>query len=158
MNVGPLPIRDFLGAIRTRRDVPALCIVGAVCVCAVLILTIPFSDGARRTAERRFHQAGLSFPTWALLQPVPAMYSFDNRWSATGIPAAGAGEYCSSNGRLPHHVAGIIVLARVRFFRCGVPIELRLRSTYRGTTVETVYRVEPAPTGRALRFSGRDGG
>jgi uncharacterized membrane protein YhaH (DUF805 family) len=155
---GPLPIRDFLDVSRAKRDVPALCIAGAVCVCAVLILTIPFSDGARTMAQRRFHQAGLSFPTWALLQPVPAMYNFDNRWSATGVGAGTTAQECASNGRLPHHVVGIIVLARVPFLRCGAPVELRLRSTYRGTTVETVYRVERVASRTELRVVRLDGG
>jgi len=151
-------MRRFARAVIRDRDVPALAITLAVLLYSVCILLLPVSDGARRAAERRFQLSGWTFGAWALFQPVPSMYNFENRWEVAAAPSSDRrAEDCTEavSGYINHHIYNRILLpaSRARLDRCA-PARVTFTSTYRGTSVETTYLVRhDAAGGRGLRVT-----
>lgn len=141
----PRPIVAFVRHLRRDRDPVALGIVGAIALFSLCILSLPFSSSARVAAMQRFHLAGWNYAAWALFQPVPSMYNFENRWDVefTRPPGSGAppnGD-CERpfHARVNHHIFQPVLLLRAQIERCGLPAEVLLRSSYRGTQVHTRY-------------------
>ncbi len=145
-----LPIRDFVAANRVRADRLALALVAAVVVFSCCILALPFSERARIAALERFQLRGWPLTAWMLFQPVPSMYNFENRWEVV-TPGPGPCPERSA-GFVNHHAYNRIALFNYRLglHQCQLPAHVYLRSTYRGTTVETSYRVSRDAGGHGL--------
>jgi len=146
-----LPIRDFVAAQSKKPDGLALAIVFAVLFYSACILLLPLSETARRAGMERFQLTGWPLAVWALFQPTPSMYNFENEWDVTPLPP---GEWRQSDGcpervesYVNHHVYNRIVLPNLRllFHHCPLPVLVHFRSTYMGTRVETTYRLEGLP-------------
>jgi hypothetical protein len=145
-----LPIRDFLAANRERPDRLAIALVAAVAAFSCCIVLLPLSETARVAALERFQLRGWPLAAWMLFQPLPSMYNFENRWE---VVEAGPGPCPErSAGFVNHHAYNRIALYNYRLGlrQCQLPALVRLRSTYRGTTVETSYRVSAGADGRVL--------
>ena len=154
-----LPFTSFLRSLRRERDLPALAIVLVLLAYAGSVLLLPFSPSVRRAAQARFHLADWPLAAWAAFQPVPSMYNFENRWEVVfeGSTADSVTDVCpgSMTGFINHHVYHRLLapVFRVRFERCGLPAVVRFSSTYRGTSVETTYRVGRGPGEHGLTVS-----
>jgi hypothetical protein len=100
-------------------------------------------------AARRFQLAGWPFLAWAVFQPLPSMYNFENRWDVTFTPpvVAKAEDDCrlAFHGFINHHVFNRVLLQRVALERCGLPAHVRFRTKYRGTIVESRYVLTSRP-------------
>ena len=126
----------------------ALCIVAPIVLYSAAILLLPLSGNVRDAAARRFHLAGWRFGAWALFQPLPSMYNFENRWDVTFIqPADQTDESCDVpfHGFINHHIFNRILLQRGALERCGLLAQVRFQTTYRGTTVEARYVLTADP-------------
>lgn len=146
-----LPVVEFAAANVRRPDRGALALVAAILVFSACILSLPLSDTARRAALARFQLSGWPLAAWMAFQPLPSMYNFENRWEVVRAPG---GEECPSpvEGFINHHVYNRIVLFdwRLRLRRCPLPARVYFRSTYRGTTVETTYRIDSGPADHGM--------
>src|SRR5207245_4720130 len=145
-----LPICEFVAANRERPDRLALALVAAIMAFACCIVLLPLSETVRVAALERFELARWPLAAWMLFQPLPSMYNFENRWE---VVAPGPGPCPErSAGFVNHHAYNRIALfnRRLQFRQCQLPARGRLRSTYRGTAVETSYRVSLDPDGRGL--------
>ncbi len=136
-------------ALLRKSDPLAIAIAGAILLFSVCILVLPLSRTVQIAASRRFQLAGWSFTDWAVFQPLPSMYNFENRWDVTFMPSAlpAADPACGQafHGFINHHVFNRILLQRVAIERCGLPAEVRFSTTYRGTTVENRYELTAGP-------------
>ena len=146
----PLPITTFLRSLRHDRDPIAIGIAGSISLFAVCVLSLPFSAPARVVAMQRFHLAGWNYGAWALFQPVPSMYNFDNRWDVTFTRPEGSGaddDLCQVlfHGHINHHVFNRVLLRRAELERCGLPAQVHFRTVYRGTGIETGYLLAGQP-------------
>jgi len=143
---GRLPILDFIAANAEKPDRAALLLLSAVLLFACFILLLPLSETVRRAGLRRFQLTRWPLAAWMLFQPAPSMYNFENRWEVVRPHADGA---CprTTNGFVNHHVYNRIALFnwRVRFRQCPLPAWMHFRSAYRGTVVETTYRLDSGP-------------
>ena len=128
-----------------RPDALSLVIVSAVSFFTIAILSLPVSSVARDAALRRFHLTGWPIAVWAIFQPVPSMYNFENEWEVTFPEVVPAECRTILRGAINHHVFNTILLRRGTLERCGLPAEIRYRSVYEGTAIETRYRVTPGP-------------
>lgn len=145
----------FARRLRNDRDRLALGIAGAIALFSICILSLPFSVSARVAAMQRFHLAGWSYVAWALFQPVPSMYNFDNRWDVTFTPPTRSiadETVCQVlfHGYINHHIFNRVLLRRAEMEHCGFPARVRFRSDYRGTQVETGYSLEARPGGHGF--------
>ena len=131
------------------RDWLAVCIVAPIVLYSAAILLLPLGGSVRDAAARRFHLSGWPFAAWALFQPLPSMYNFENRWDVTfttrarTAPADDCGKVF--HAFINHHVFNRVLLHRALLERCGLPAIVRFQTRYRGTTVETHYRLIPGP-------------
>ncbi|MEP7306003.1 MAG: hypothetical protein ABJA98_10845 [Acidobacteriota bacterium] len=144
-----LPVVAFIREVLRQRDTLGICIATAVLLFSIFPLVLPISPGVRVAAARRFQLAGWPFPLWALFQPLPSMYNFENHWEVafTSIAGTTADETCRREfgGFVNHHVLDAVFLGRVALERCGFPAHVRFRTTYRGTTVESGYVLTAGP-------------
>ncbi len=145
----PLPIVLFVRAMLCKPDAVALCLVVPILIFLILIAFLAASRTVQEVAIRRFHLNGVAFGAWALLQPVPSMYNFENYWDVTftGSPAQETSEECARafQGFINHHVFNRVLLQRVSLEQCGLPAHVRFTTTYRGTKVATSYLLTRGP-------------
>lgn len=141
----PVPIVSFSKGIMDRPDALSLVLVCVVTVFTLAILSQPISGTARNAALRRFQLSGWPVLLWSVFQPVPSMYNFENAWEVILPDTAGDDCRTTLRGAINHHVFNTILLRRSTLERCGLPAEVRYRSSYRGTTVETRYLVTHGP-------------
>ncbi len=145
-----LPVVTAFRALRGSRDRSSRVLLISLSVYSALVLMLPVSSTARELAIRRFHAAGWSFPAWAMLQPLPWMYNFENRVSVTS-------ERSDKPQCLPrlefvnHQPYGKLFATYDRYWyrECG-GARVKLSTTYRGLVIETEYQVEPTPAARGL--------
>jgi hypothetical protein len=144
-----LPVVAFLKRLLRDRDPLAICLVGPVLLFSISILLLPVSRTVQVAAARRFQLAGWPFAAWAAFQPLPSMYNFENHWDVTFTPNGGtavAGNCRREfHGFINHHVLDTVFVGRVALERCGLPAQVRFRTTYRGTTVENRYVLTGGP-------------
>ncbi len=145
-----LPVVTAIRALRHSRDRFAYAVLVALGVYSASVLMMPISTRARELAVRRFHASGWNFTAWAMLQPLPWMYNFENRLSVTY--ARGEQRQCQPLAEFVNHQPyGRLFTPHDRYWyrECG-GARVRLSSTYRGLSIETIYVVEPAASARGL--------
>jgi hypothetical protein len=128
----------------------ARCLVAALVVLSVAILSVAVSPSAQIAAAQRFHLTRWPFYLWALFQPVPSMYNFENRWDVAFARPEGSSaddELCRElfHGHINHHIFNRVLLRRAELERCGLPAQVHFRTDYRGTRIETVYLLTGQP-------------
>lgn len=126
---------------RLERDYFAcsiLAVIGIYSLAAALVLLFPF---ASKIGIERF-QGRLPFHQWALLQPLPAMYNFENKVTVRSEALSGGD---ASEEPLVfwvahhvHRVSGDGLFQWVGRFRRG---SITYESRYRDVFVRTVYAV-----------------
>jgi hypothetical protein len=145
-----LPVLTAIRALRHTRDRLTLAALIALSVYSAIVVMMPVSARARELAMRRFHAAGWSFAGWAMLQPLPWMYNFENRLTVT--PERSDQPQCRARSEFVNHQPyGRFFTPHDRYWyrECG-PARVRFSSTYRGLTIETGYSIAPAPSARGL--------
>jgi hypothetical protein len=119
---------------------------------------MPWVPAIAESTMRRFHLHTNSFAVWAIQQPIPPMYSFANRTEIRTVPPAEQERQAEDGqhgkgwigGRMINHFPTrefTFANARLRYLRQRKPRWYRLRSTYRGQHVESLYRLQPAAGG-----------
>ena len=135
--------------LRRQPDPITICLFGAVLFFSLFIMLLPVSRTVQVAALRRFQLTGWSFAAWAVFQPLPSMYNFENRWDVTFAPdrRVATDEACGQafHEFINHHIFNRILLMRAPIERCGLPAQIRFRATYRGTTVESGYDLTAGP-------------
>ncbi len=152
-----LEVREFIAANVEQPDPGALTIAAAVVIFSCFVVTIPLSESVRRAAIERFQLVRWPLAAWMLFQPVPAMYNFENRWEVVRPEAGPCPE--DSSGFINHHVYNRIALFtwRLQFRQCQLPARVTLRTTYRGTTLQTSYLVDASRDDDGLTVLPMDG-
>lgn len=134
------PWLQFFSTIRSERDYFAgsiLALIAVYSLIAALILLFPF---ASEIGIQRFH-GRLPFHQWALLQPLPSMYNFENKVTMRAQASnegRGAEPVVVWINHHPHRVTGDGAKRWVGHFRRGTIV---YESTYRNVFVRTVYEV-----------------
>jgi len=72
-------MRNLLKQIRNSKDIPSTLLLVAIVGIALWIVALPMSATVQEAYLKRFHLASPSFLSWAIQQPVPAMYNFENQ-------------------------------------------------------------------------------
>jgi hypothetical protein len=72
--------------IRQTGDWQAAILVLAIIGVAGWVGLMPFNRSIQMTSLKRFHLATDDFGTWAMQQPIPSMYNFENRYWANREP------------------------------------------------------------------------
>jgi hypothetical protein len=147
------------------KDLATLALLLAILLTAGWTLSLPFSETVQESTLKRFHLASPNFATWAIQQPVPSMYNFDNRyWSSpqylneNDLQAAELGsgpiELVSQDDSKPligvetdainHFPARTITFAFSRINLSNHPHRhIYLRSRYRGKEIKSSFRTTP---------------
>ncbi len=130
-------------------------LVTALASVAVWLMAMPWVPAIARCTMNRFHLQTHSFAAWAIQQPIPPMYSFANTTEVRNRPP-GAGSEASPDmnpgdgviaGRTINHFPTrefTFANARARYLVDQTSKWFVLQSTYRGQTIESVYRLDPA--------------
>ncbi len=79
---------DRLGALFSfgLSDWPSAVLLFAIVATSIWIVLNPLSQTVREVSLQRFHLANRGFAQWAILQPVPTMYNFENRYWVSERP------------------------------------------------------------------------
>ncbi len=76
-------MRQLISQIWKTRDVSSLLLLVAILAAAAWNMALPVSEFVQESTLKRFHLATTSFSGWAIQQPIPSMYNFENRyWSS----------------------------------------------------------------------------
>ena len=73
-------MRKLLIHIWKTNDVASGAFLLLITVVAAWVVALPFSSAVQDSYLKRFHLDSSSFTAWAVQQPVPAMYNFENRY------------------------------------------------------------------------------
>lgn len=134
------PWMRFFSTLRSDRDYFAASIMAIIAIyflIATLILLFPF---ASEISIKRFH-GWLPFYQWALLQPLPSMYNFENKVTMraeASTESEGVKPVIVWINHHPRRVTGDGAKWWVGRFRRGTIV---YESTYRNVFVRTVYAV-----------------
>jgi hypothetical protein len=128
---------------------------------AAFALAVPANRAVADLAMRRFHLA-LPFPVWALLQPVPAMYNFENRFWLAAAPLSAAERVVPPppgvvSFAVNHYPTRILTFGpgRAEVLRRPAPAYIYFESRYRGRRVESAHALVPSSPVRGEVFSTR---
>jgi len=132
-----------------RTDHGYMALVSLLMVVMLWLVALPFSPFIQQAALNRFHLQSPSFVHWAALAPVPAMYSFHNRYRTEAPPDALA-SFEPMTGTLNHFPVRLYTFGESRGFMLRDPARhiLTVESRYRGRRLTTRWRVRVAANGQ----------
>mgnify|MGYP001820419556 FL=1 len=150
--------QDSVRLAAQRPDWMYRILVTALLLVAVWLLAMPWVPAIARCTMKRFHLQTDSFAAWAIQQPIPPMYSFANTTEVRNRPPISADQPASESsgssednavlaGRFINHFPTrefTFANGRVRHLLDRSSRWFVFRSAYRGQTVESVYRLDPA--------------
>ena len=133
-------------------------LVAALFLVAVWLLAMPWVPAIARCTMQRFHLQTGSFAAWAIQQPIPPMYSLANTTEERSrAPSAAVDHSLDASGSkvdsavlagrfINHFPTREFTFAngRVRYLRDRSSRWFSFRSVYRGQSVESLYRLDPA--------------
>ena len=113
----------------------------AVLACiAAWLIAMPISPFIQQTTLNRFHLQTRSFAAWAIQAPIPAMYSFHNRYQIEAVPWDASPFSTPRTGALNHFPVRITTFATDRLYLKQVDRRMiTLRSDYRGRSLQTQW-------------------
>jgi len=115
---------------------------------AVWLIAMPFSPFIQQTTLNRFHLQTGSFVAWAIQAPIPAMYSFYNRFRVEALPWDAKPFATPQTGTLNHFPVRLTTFARDRMFLRDVDHRMiTVRSDYRGRSLTTQWIATPRQDG-----------
>jgi hypothetical protein len=132
-----------------KADRGYIVLVSLLLVVMLWLLAMPFSPFIQQATLNRFHLQSPSFVYWAAQAPVPAMYSFHNRYRTEAppdVPASGE----PMTGALNHFPVRLYTFGESRGFMLRDPARhlLTVESRYRGRVLTTRWRVLVAADGQ----------
>ena len=132
------------------RDIAFRVVISLVIVVAIWLLLTPFVPPVAMSTMKRFHLRSDSFATWAIQQPIPAMYNFANLSSTRDTPLGMIQPVFEDEVQqryVNHFPTRLMTFAdgRYRMLNFGKPHWLELKTSYRGQTIETTYFAKPIP-------------
>ncbi len=146
----PAACRDRDGYAEPKPDWFFRTLVGVLFAASVWLLAMPFVPAIASCTMHRFHLKTGSYALWAIQQPIPPMYSFANTTEVRNLPPAAAKDEASTGriaGRLINHFPTrefTFANGRVRYLLDRSSRWFVFKSTYRGQTLNSVYRLDPA--------------
>jgi hypothetical protein len=131
-----------------RFDLGYSLILGLVALVTCWLLALPFSTFVQRTSLNRFHFQTRSFASWAIQQPIPAMYNFYNRYEADQV-SRGNSVIPASQGTLNHFPLRIVTFGDNRAFILWPesPRTIDIHTSYRGQSLHTRWKASPTTDG-----------
>jgi len=126
-----------------RPDWTYRSIIVLIAAVAVWLLSMPFCPFIQRTALQRFHLQTDWFAAWAMQAPVPAMYSFHNRYRIESQPWDATFFERPVTGSINHFPVRLYTFAETRPLLLPQTNRrmLTLQSRYRGQTLTTRWTV-----------------
>lgn len=156
------PLLKFVRSVRRERDVGAALLAGAMVLYAAFALAVATVPSASGFMMERFHLR-TSFAAWALLQPYPWMYNFDNAFLIREHPLSAQELRQRKLGRgwraVNHQSARVVTFVdhRIKLLGARGTRYVYLASRYRGSEVVTAYRLRlPDAAGRPASLSPMD--
>lgn len=132
-----------------------------IAVCAVWALLLPWVPAVAEASMRRFHLTSGSFAAWAIQQPIPAMYNFENTYEIRQWPPSVASDLLLApildspvgqsqdfgtihSGHINHFPARVVTFSSHRFICCDESEDrwVVTISNYRGQRVETLTELK----------------
>jgi hypothetical protein len=153
------------GCATARPDWLFRTLVTALFAVALWLLAMPWVPAIARCTMQRFHLKTSSFGAWAIQQPIPPMYSFANTTEVRSRPPVTAADR-STDPTVESENDGVLASrtinhfptreftfasSRVRYLRDRSSKWFVLRSTYRGQTIESLYRLDPEERGWSVK-------
>lgn len=115
---------------------------------AVWLVLMPWSVFVQQTTLNRFHLQTRSFAAWAIQAPIPAMYSFYNRYRIEALPWDAQPFATPRTGTLNHFPVRVTTFATDRlYFHDPDRRMITLRSDYRGRSLTTQWVATPHAQG-----------
>jgi hypothetical protein len=129
-----------------KRDVAGALLCALVICISIWQLALPLSRSVQDATLARFHLASPSFAGWALQQPIPSMYSFENRY---WIIDEESNHTVHESKIVNHFPTRLFTFGdnRYRLLNEGISKTLVVRSRYRGNERVTLCRAIPSTTG-----------
>ncbi len=72
-------MKTLIKSIWISRDLTSATLLALLTLAAFWIMLLPFNQTVQKTFLARFHLDSASFSIWAMQQPIPSMYNFENR-------------------------------------------------------------------------------
>ncbi|MGI9474824.1 MAG: hypothetical protein ACR2NZ_25055 [Rubripirellula sp.] len=136
-----------------QRDYGFIAIVALAGLVAIWLLLMPWVPSVASHVLKRFQLQTPSFIGWAMQFPIPSMYNCANECKVQSLPPGLADPVIDDGWRhVNHFPARIITFADGRYHHL-LPREdrwFRLKSSYRGQTLESTIHLEPI--GKRGRF------
>jgi hypothetical protein len=148
-----MPLLKFLRAIRQTRDGLAAGLTLLVTLVSVWLLALPISPMVQSASLERFHLQTPSFSQWAVQQPIPSMYNFENRYWTYHQPLDRQQLEDTppriETSMINHFPGRVYTFAnnRYRLLHARQPGYLYMRSRYRGRDIWTAWLAVPSPRG-----------
>jgi hypothetical protein len=158
-------VLPFVRAVYRTRDILAAGLVVLMALVAAWLLALPLSPLIQSASLERFHLRSSRFLWWAVQQPIPAMYNFENRYWASRFPLE-RGQLDETPAHIEtsminHFPGRVYTFAnnRGRLLHTREPHFLYMRSRYRGRDLWTTWTAVPSPRGgmRLVRLEPPDG-
>jgi len=150
----PLHLLQFFFDVRNTRDRMCALIVVAVCLYGGASIDVARGGPMVDANLARFHRS-LPFGVWAVLQPWPSMYNFENTWSIASTTANSSGPSQGKEVYVRHHLASFIY-GDLRTLNPSLSKTCRiylLRSRYRDRSLTTTYEGCPSGDGKTLTLT-----
>ena len=156
-------MRSFLRSVWETGDFPAAVLFGLILITSGWLVLLPFNRSIQQTSLKRFHLATPNYLAWAIQQPIPAMYNFENQYWLSNKPLmddqfdlspkefqTGEGEEKIESSYANHFPARIVTFGDGRFTHLRETKSTRylsLQSRYRQEGLRTAMVLEPQATG-----------
>ncbi len=155
---------------KTKDIASAMLLLFVGCV-ALWIMALPLNRTVQESYLRRFHLASANFAVWAIQQPVPAMYNFENRiWASRTAATAEELDHalCAIPNTRPsvasndlatnvetdpvnHFPTRAFTFGRTRSFLKQNPSwYYYLRSRYRDLEIRSAFKISPVSESEVL--------
>jgi hypothetical protein len=70
---------ELFAIVLERRELFLRVVLVPLTIAAIYLASLPWSSTVAKFALARSHMR-IPYPAWAVMQPIPSMYSFGNRW------------------------------------------------------------------------------
>ena len=158
MRIGLSPLRAFVRDTRRAHDRASVVLAAVMVLYALVPLSLLAAPQLALPLMARFHLRTESFAAWALLQPSPWMYNFENYYLVSDEPLTRDELEAPSTGlrwqAINHQNARVITFAdmRAKLLQSSGKRYYYLSSRYREYHLLTAYRVSvfdaPGPHAR----------
>ncbi len=79
-------MKTLVKSIWLSRDLSSATFLALITLAALWIILLPLNQTVQKTFLARFHLSSSSFSIWAVQQPIPSMYNFENRVWISAVP------------------------------------------------------------------------